>query len=123
MGPSKWGIGQSLVDKRARACAGKQAQDGVLDTAGELSANGPSAQTGGEEGQREEGKGPGAQDLAALRSKGSDNLTQLDKPALHCIDCAHELLLALQKSTGNGPVKNEPERRCVTASRVRGATI
>ena len=115
MGPSKRGGGEGEDGKRARAEAGGQAQDGVPDTAGELSAKAPA---GGEVGQRAAVvQDPAAQDPAPARSRGSDDLTDPDEHGLHGIDRAHELLLALQNRTGNGPDKDEPGRRCVTAGR------
>jgi hypothetical protein len=126
MGPSKRGGGEGAAGKCARAGAGGQAaQDGVPDTAGELSAKGPA---GGKVGQRAAVglfrvdvypivQDPAAQDPAPARGKGSDDLTDPDEHGLHGIDRAHELLLALQNRTGNGPDKDEPGRRCVTAGR------
>ena len=108
MGPSKRGGGEGEDGKRARAEAGGQAQDGVPDTAGELSAKAPA---GGEVGQRAAVvQDPAAQDPAPARSRGSDDLTDPDEHGLHGIDRAHELLLALQNRTGNGPDKDDPER-------------
>ena len=130
MGPSKRGGGEGAAGKCARAGAGGQAaQDGVPDTAGELSAKGPA---GGKVGQRAAVglfrvdvypivQDPAAQDPAPARGKGSDDLTDPDEHGLHGIDRAHELLLALQNRTGNGPDKDEPGLRCVTAGRLRSA--
>jgi hypothetical protein len=101
MGPSKRGGGEGAAGKRARDGAG--GQDGVPDTAVELSAKGPA---GGEVGQR----AAVVQDPAPARGKGSDHLTDPDEHGLNGIDRAHELLLALQNRTGNGPDKDEPER-------------
>ena len=106
MGPSKRGGGEGAAGKRACARACGQAQDGMPDTAGELSAKGPA---GGEVGQR----AAVVQAPAPARGKGSDDLTDTDEHGVHGIDRAHELLLALQSSSslsGRLPVLTDGQR-------------